>query len=867
MTCAAVVTGRADSGLVGLLAGSPPVPVTRPALAGVVGCEPGLVRTVRPVAEQAAPGFGGLLRQLRADAGLTQEELAEAAGLSPRSVSDLERGVNRTARKDTARLLADALGLAGPQRALFESAARGRDPLITRPNNLPAQVATFIGRDRELSEIRVLVESSRLVTLAGAGGSGKTRLSLQAAAGLLEGFGDGVWLVELAAVLDEDAVVPAISRALGLAGRSGPPVLETLLDALAPQDALIVLDNCEHLIGGCAKAAEAIVRRCPRVHLLATSREPLRIAGETVYRVPPLSLPGPGVVDPAAAASCDAVALFVDRARAQGADLRVDEQTAPLVVSICRRLDGLPLAIELAAARLRALSLQVLHDRLGQRFRLLTGGSRTALQRQQTLQGTVEWSYSLLSGAEQVLLRRLSVLAESFDLDAAEAVCGFGDIDALDVADLLGSLVDKSLVAAKPAGRSLRYRLLETIRQFAAERLANAGEGEPAAVAAAHCEHFLSVAEAAAPHLAGPDQGRWLARLDAEQANLRRAADYAGGRPDGTGRVLRCGAALGRYWLARSRDGETLGLLLPVLERPGTREDPGLFGAALVAAGIAALQCDEAVAVQLGEQGVELARQLGSEWLLIESLTTLSIAYFFADEPDRGLPLGQESTERARQFGDDVVLGRSLVACLLSSSMLDPARYGTLFTEATACTERSGDQFINYCLHNNAGCHALDVGDIPAARAHLEQAAQVAQAIGYHSQYATNNLGWVLRREGDADGARSMFEAGLRISRRNGDRSGLAHSSRGLAFLAVDLGDWHRAVVLHGAAQAFLDSTGQRWQGTDKRQNEDSLDQLCARLGDEQFERAYAKGMALSLEEALDVALGKSPGTDVSVAT
>ena len=170
--------------------------------------------------------------------------------------------------------------------------------------NLPAQVATFIGRDRELSEIRVLVESSRLVTLAGAGGSGKTRLSLQAAAGLLEGFGDGVWLVELAAVLDEDAVAPAISRALGIAGRSGPPVLETLLDALAPQDALIVLDNCEHLIGGCAKAAEAIVRRCPRVHLLATSREPLRIAGETVYRVPPLSLPGPGVVDPAAAASC-----------------------------------------------------------------------------------------------------------------------------------------------------------------------------------------------------------------------------------------------------------------------------------------------------------------------------------------------------------------------------------------------------------------------------------------------------------------------------------------------------------------------------------------------------------------------------------
>ena len=214
---------------------------------------------MRPVAEQAAPGFGGLLRQLRADAGLTQEELAAAADLSPRSVSDLERGINRTARKDTARLLADALGLAGPPRALFEAAARGRTtaaaalaahgPLTTRPNNLPAQLATFIGRDRELSEVRALVESSRLVTLTGAGGSGKTRLSLQVAAGLLDGSGDGVWLVELAAVLDEDAVAPAISRALGIAGQPGRPVLETLLDALAPLDVLIVLDNCEHLIG------------------------------------------------------------------------------------------------------------------------------------------------------------------------------------------------------------------------------------------------------------------------------------------------------------------------------------------------------------------------------------------------------------------------------------------------------------------------------------------------------------------------------------------------------------------------------------------------------------------------------------------
>jgi predicted ATPase len=421
------------------------------------------------------------------------------------------------------------------------------------PNNLPAQLSTFIGREREVSEVRALVESARLVTLTGAGGAGKTRLGLQVAAELLDGSGDGVWLAELATVTDQDAVATAISQALRLAVNPGRPVLEVLLDALAPQDVLIVLDNCEHLIGGCAKAAEAIVRRCPRVRLLATSREPLGIGGETIYRVPSLSLPGPGDPGSGTPGSSDAVALLAERARAQGIALPVDEEGGPLAVSVCRRLDGMPLAIELAAARLRSMSLAELHDRLDQRFRLLTGGSRTALERQQTLRATVGWSYSLLTAAERVLLGRLSVFAGSFDLDAAEAVCGFGDIDALDVSGLLGSLVDKSLVVAEPTSMALRYRLLETIRLFAAERLAEAGGQEVAAVAWMHCAHFLAVAGAAAAHLTGPEQGSWLARLDADQANMRRAAGHAAGRPDGTALVLRLGVALDRYWRARSR--------------------------------------------------------------------------------------------------------------------------------------------------------------------------------------------------------------------------------------------------------------------------------------------------------------------------
>ena len=808
---------------------------------GLVGLD------VHRAARVAAVGYGGQVLLSETAAALVRDALPPGA-----SLQDL--GMHRL--KDLGR----------PER-IFQLQAEGLQagfaPLrsLGNPalaNNLPAQLAAFIGRDRELADVRALVGSSRLVTLTGAGGCGKTRLGLHVAAELLDGSGDGVWLVELAAVSGEDAVAPAISQVLGIAAQPGRPVLDNLLNALAPQEVLIVLDNCEHLIGDCAKTAEAIGRRCPQVHLLATSREPLGIGGETIYRVPPLSLPGPGGSGRPAAGSCDAVALFADRARAQGAGLSVDEATAPLVVSICRQLDGLPLAIELAAARLRSLSLRGLHDRLDQRFRLLTGGSRTAPERQQTLQATVEWSYSLLHAAEQVLLGRLSVFAGSFDLDAAEAVCGFGDIEVFDVTGLLGSLVDKSLVVAEPAGEALRYRLLETIRQFAAEKLAEAGQDQAAAVQAAHCAHYLSAAEMAAPHLTGPDQGRWLARLDADQANLRRAAEHAAGDPDGTAQVLRFGAALQRYWITRSRDQEAVALLVPVLDRPEAGAHPELSGTALLTATIAARYVDIATALRLGERAVTLARQLNSERLLIESLAALSAAYYYAGEPERGVPPGQEAVQRARQLGDDVLLGVSLMEYLRCEALIDPTRAGPLFTEAIACTQRSGDQFFAYFTNNLAGVQALRERDIPAARAYLQQAAEAIREIGDQGLGVSVNMGWVLRQDNDPDGARSSFEAVLQMSRRNGDPYGIAYAILGLACLAADAGDWDQAAVLHGVAQAFLDRTGQPWEELEARYRRESLDQVRVHLGQDQSERHHARGMTLSSDQALTLASGKA---------
>ena len=796
---------------------------------------------VHRAARVAAIGYGGQILLSETAATLVRDSLPAGTALEDLGVHQL-KDLGRPERIFQLQV-PDLQAEFPPLRSLGNPALR---------NNLPAQLSTFIGRARELSEVRALVESSRMVTLTGAGGCGKTRLSLQVAAEMLDGAGDGVWLVELAAVSDPDAVPSAISGALGIAPSAGLPALEALLDALVPQDILIVLDNCEHLIDACAKTADALLRRCPRVHLVATSREPLGINGETIYRVPSLSLPasdGPGSVAPE---SSDAVALFIDRARAQGAGLTVNEETLPVIVSVCRRLDGLPLAIELAAARSRSLSLDGLHDRLDQRFRLLTGGSRTALARQQTLRATIDWSYSLLNGAEQSLLRRLSMFAESFDLDAAEAVCGFGDIAVFDVAELLGSLVDKSLVMAEPAGGALRYRLLETIREFAVERLADAGQDEAAVVVAAHCRHYLSVAEAAAPHLMGSDQGSWFARLDADQANLRRAAWYASSIPGGTEQVLRFAVALDRYGMARSWGVDAVALLTPVLERPDARTDPALFVRALIVAVLASRVRDVTSARRYGEQAVEIARQLDNGRLLIQALAVLSSACYFAGEAERGLPPGREAVERARPLGDDVLLAEALSGYVMCVDLIDPVQAGKLYDEAIACTQRSGDQLFAWILHNNAGVHALRVGDIPAARAYLEAAGQASRANGEKSDTVAINLGWVRRQDGDHDGARSSFEDALRISRRSGEHSDIAYAMLGLACLAADAGEWSRACVLQGAAQAVLDRTGEPWQEPEARYRRESLVQVRAHLGQEQSERDYARGMALSPDAVLD---------------
>ncbi len=525
--------------------------------------------------------FGRLLMRFRLAAGLSQETLAERAGVSWRTVSDLERGVNQRPRGSTFRLLVAALGLTAEEHAALREAALPLDaavmpppkvgPQPAVPTNLPLLLTSFIGREPDVDTVRQLLGKTRLLTLTGAGGCGKTRLALEVAqwAAQTSAYTDGIWLVALAPLSDEAVLVPTVAAVLGARERTGERLLETLTTFLRPKQVLLLLDNCEHLVLACAQLADALLRGCPRLTILATSREPLSIGGERPWPVPSLRLPDPRRVRTlAAVAACEAVQLFVQRAQVVRPAFTLTEQNSGLAEQICRRLDGIPLAIELAAARLSSLSLEQILARLDDRFRLLTGGSRTALPRQQTLRATLDWSHDLLSDRERLLLRRLSEFAGGWVLEAAEAVCVGHGIEAEEVLDLLAGLVAKSLVAPTEGRAGSRYGLLETMRQYGREKLVTAGEER--ALRDRHLTWYLALAEQAAQRIGGAERELWLDRLEAELENLRSALRWSSLEEGRYEAGLRLAAALEDFWYVRGYVGEGRRWLEELLARAGS---------------------------------------------------------------------------------------------------------------------------------------------------------------------------------------------------------------------------------------------------------------------------------------------------------
>jgi predicted ATPase/class 3 adenylate cyclase len=733
------------------------------------------------------------------------------------------------------------------------------------PNNLPSLLSAFIGRDHELEEVRSLARSSRLLTLTGAGGSGKTRLALQAAAELIDGAADGVWLVELAPVTSGDKVPLAISAVLRLAAQIGDSAEEALTELLVCQDLLVLLDNCEHVIDAVAKFCDAAIRHCPRIRFIATSREPLGIDGERVYRVPSLSLPPADAESAADLTDFDAVRLFIDRARTHDPGFVLGEPTAALVGTICRRLDGIPLALELAAARLSSMSLQQICERLDQRFRLLTGGSRSAMPRQQTLRATVDWSFSLLSGPERETLARLSVFRGGFELEGAEDVCSSDAVDALDVMDLVHSLVGKSLVVAERTASAVRYRMLETIRQYSADELLSlAGDAEVLRVRDRHAEYYLQLAETAGPQLTGHRQGEWLRRLDLEWDNLRATASRleAASRPCD---VMRLVVAVERFIMSRLHT-DLIGYLRRAIDDSAAAPSPLLAralitGSRLVSLGYRRDPGELAIAAAYGERALAMARELGDRRIEAQALNVHGDAAHRARDPEKVRRLAEEAVAIAREIGDVQLLGEQLLQ--LAGATTTDEESSSVRHEVLACCRQSGDELIAGVTLQQLYGQELRAGLIEEASSRLEESLAIAERLGADMfMYLVRcDLSLLRLIQGRYEEAAPVVRWCLMVAKRVGIRIDASELLLGAACCAAWQGDHQRAAQLHGAADADIAAAveigaiGMTAPEQDLRERDQA--RLRAELGDAAYRQAYAAGGMLSPAEAVELALAR----------
>jgi non-specific serine/threonine protein kinase len=726
--------------------------------------------------------------------------------------------------------------------------------------NLPAQVSSFIGRGTELAAVRGLVAGSRLVTLTGPGGAGKTRLALQVAGGLLDGAGDGVWFADLAPLGDPGLVAVTVTGVLGVRQEPGRPVLETLVEAVGGRSLLVLLDNCEHVIGACAKLADGLLRGCPNLALLATSREPLGIDGEHVYRVPSMGTPADGD-DVGTIRASEAVRLLEDRAASQGVVLAWDEAAAEVTGRICRRLDGIPLAVELAAARLRVMPAAELDARLDERFALLTGGSRAGMARQRTLRAMVEWSWELLTGPERAVLARLSVFAGGFGLAAAEAVAAGPDVPAAEVLGHLGSLVDKSLVQFSDAGAGPgRYRLLETVRQYTAGQLDALGPAAAGAARTAHRDYYLALAEQAAPQLVAADQATWLDRLDAELDNLR-AAIAVSRTQDDPEPGLRLAASLREFWLVRGHVAEGAEVLRLLLDAPAARGATLLRARALAAAANLAEKTDGyAIAADYCEEALAIARAADDDHLMAELLQVQAWRLVRQGPPDAALPLIEQGLALARRLGEPHLTGRLLTARFYATYMDGrPAEAVRDADEAVRFYRLAGDRLRAGATLGNLGYIELSGGDLDAARCHLAEGLDIARALNARDGivFGTLNLGLAEYLAGSPGAAEALFAESLDLAGRIGMKRQAAYPLIGLAMAGRGGADPGWSARLHGAADQALADLDETLEPLEARLADLDRQRLRAAMGAEAFEAEYAAGRTLGPAQVRAI-LGRS---------
>ena len=687
--------------------------------------------------------------------------------------------------------------------------------LSNQPNNLPLQLTSFVGREAEIEQVKTQFETCRIVTLSGAGGSGKTRLSLQIAAELLEDFPDGVWLVELATVNDSGQVWSAVAGVLGIQERRDHDLTSTLVEQIRSKKILIILDNCEHLVESCARLADLMLKSCPELKFITTSREALGIAGEVTFRVPPLEIPTLNVRQtPATLSHFAAVRLFIDRAVQAAPGFLVTNENAPALASVCRHLDGIPLAIELAAARIRSLSVDQIEARLVQRFSLLTGGSRVALPRQQTMRALIDWSYDLLQPDEKSVLQRLSVFSGGCDLESAEDVCSDGEIVGWQVSENLLALVDKSLVSIHELGAVRRYLLLESIRDYARERLLESAQST--VYADRHFDYFFRLVRSAAPQMRGPEQRTWLTRLDMEWDNILAALGHGIDTHDG----LEMAGHLWWYWFFRGHFTQGRALLTMALSK-----NPGAPPEARIRA--------------LGGAGV-LAEQQG-------------------DYP-KALEFHQECLRISQEIGDRLGLAMSFNA--VGNVYGNQAQYDsaeTYWKQAFAIwqdLEAEGDPATLSGLAaalDNLGNVAFSRGQFVEARDYYLQGYEKRVRYGNPSlaAYSLVNLGTAEIKLGNYTSALAHFHQGLSISHDLKDLVGIGYFLFGLAELAEP----KLASRLLGRFDQLRDDIEICLNEEERASHDALVEKLHSALTPDEFEDAWSEGRSMDLDQAVQEAL------------
>ena len=845
--------------------------------------------------------FSSLLREQRLAADLTQAAFAERAGLAARTIQDLERGIAQP-RRETVRRLVAVLAPPTEVRAHFEAATPtprdrsgqrdggprpgrsadrpepGPDRVIHQPDwpgslvRLPNALTPTVGREADLTALASLLARTRLLTLTGVGGVGKTRLAIETARTVQNDYADGVWLVELAALADPMLVPQTAAKAFGIAEQPGRPLLETLADVLQTRRVLMVLDNCEHLLDACAELVERLLTACDGVRVLATSREPIGVDGEVVWRMPPLTVPdGEAAMTPAAdLTEYGAVQLFVDRAQQARPGFVLTDESTREVVEICRRLDGIPLAIELAAARVSSLAVGQIAARLDDELMLLTRGPRTAAPRHRTLRATLDWSYDLLAELEQRLLRRLAVFAGGWTLDTAETVCSGDGLDRAEILDLLSKLVDASLVIVEERSGEARYRLLEPIRQYALEQLRQtAGE---AAVRARHASWCLTLAEQAEPELWMADQLRWFARLDAEHDNLRAALAWSVHADHGADIGLRLAGALHHFWDVRGYLGEGRHWLEDALRRaaddPGPMAAKALVGVALLAHRQGVRPSDFARATDLCTQAFELAQRHRDTRHAVLALTQIGLTAGILGNYEQARRTLEGALALARDAGDLLATAGTLGQLgRLEEYEGDYPRAEMVLEEALALHRERGDRVSTAWTIATLSLVARRQGAFERAVSLGEECLALYRELRDRNglAFVLQNLGRVAHHQGDYARARSTFDESVRLWSGIGSRASALRSLEGLAGVIAAEGRPERGVRLLVATDALNASIGRTLSPAEQAVYEQLLASARAELDDADFAAADAEGRAMSFDQAVAYAL-ETPASSASMA-